>query len=250
MSSKRTVRVLLLVGLLLLPGPVYAIEAERLDGPERHRVANGYTATPIDAENDSRLADQYAVRLAFNPEDVEYRHVASGLRAPNRTRSTLERAIRNGSATVDSLAVRSDVRRLRRNYTFLTESYDAYYAYSLSSGTVATTRANDSEIAAAVRDELVVEYETLSAAERATFRKVRNATVSEDAYDYRPWQDEPMPSAAIVERNGTHYAVETASHTDDFDFPDGLLLGVVASAVGVVCLLTSGGIWLSGLWRD
>jgi hypothetical protein len=244
MSPNRTARALLLVGMLLVPAPAYAVGLEALDGPDRHRVPNGYVATPIDASNDSLLAEQYASRLAFQPEDTRLPYVAEELRAPNATRRTLETAIRNGTATVDSPAVRADVAEIRRNHTFLTLSWDDYHAFSLSSGVVETARANDSEVAAAVRDELVVEYENLSAAERATFRKIRNATASEEAYDYRPWSDEPVPERPIVERDGTFYAVEAASVTDDFNLPDGLFLGFVASAVGLFCLFIYGSVRL------
>lgn len=137
--------------------------------------------------------------------------------------------------------------------TVLTGSYDAYDTYSVSSTedgvTVETSRANESTVAAVVRDELVVDYAELSADEQETFRKIRNATESEEAYDYRPWSDEPAPDRAIVERGGTHYAIEVASQTDDFNFPPGLVAGVVASALGILSLLASGGLWLYGRWR-
>lgn len=250
MSRYRVVLALLVVGLVLLPGPAYAIWLDQLDGPDRHRSSAGYVAEPIDVGNDSLVTDRYAVHLTFRPEGMEYRHVADDYRAPNRTRRVLERSIRNGTATTDDPSVRGDLRRLERNYTYLALSYDVYYAYSVSTSatatTVETTRANDSEIAAAVREELVVPYGDLSTAEQRTFRKIRNATTSDDEYAYRPWSDEPVPGAEIVERDGTHYDLRVASNTDDFDFPDGLFLGIVASLVGIVSLLASGGVWLYG----
>lgn len=115
--------------------------------------------------------------------------------------------------------------------------------------TVETSRANESTVAAVVRGELVVDYAELSADEQETFRRIRNATESEKAYDYRPWSDEPVPDRPIVERGGTHYAIKVASQTDDFNFPPGFLLGFVASGLGILSLLASGGLWLSGRWR-
>jgi hypothetical protein len=249
-ATSRVALALLVVGVVLLPGPAYAIGLDRLDGPDRHRISTGYVATPIDASNDSLLAERYAGRLALRTESLQYRHVATDYRAPNRTRQVLERAIRNGTATAETSAVRSDLRRLARNETFLTVDDDAYYALSVSSGTVETSRATDAEIAAAVRDELVVDYGRLPAAERRTFGKIRNTTISSERGDYRPWSDEPVPDEPIVERDGTHYAVHVRSHTDDFGFPDGLLVGVAASLVGVTSLLGSGVVWLYGRYRD
>jgi hypothetical protein len=254
MSPNRAALALLVVGLVLLPGPAYAFGLDRLDGPDRYRSSAGYVATPIEAENDTVLAERYAAGVTFRTPSLKYRHVAEEHRAPNETRRVLERAIRAGSTTTDSPAVREDLRRIQRNHSFVTVSYDAYYTYSTSTDgdvtTVETTRANDSEIAAVVRENRIVDYEDLSEDEQETFRKIREATESEEQYDYRPWSDEPVPERPIVERNGTYYAVEVASHTDDFNFPDGLFLGLAASGVGIVLLLSSGVVGLYGRYRD
>ncbi|MFC7135727.1 hypothetical protein [Halobaculum litoreum] len=249
MPSDRTALVVVLVGLLLLPGPAYAFALDAADGPERHRSPTGYAATEIAVGNDSVLAERYASSLTFRPESFRYRHVRNDFRAPNRTRETLETAMATGSATVDSDAVAADVRQLRRNYTFLSAEYDTYHTFALADGEVTTTVANESDVAAAVRAELVVSYDDLPPAERRTFRKIRNATESEAAYDYRPWNDEPVPEEPIVERDGTHYAVEVVSHTDDFSFPDGLFLGLVGSGVGVVAVLAGVGTLGYNRWR-
>lgn len=254
MSSKRVALALFVLGLVLLPGPAYAIGLDRLDGPDRYRSPAGYVAMPIDVQNDSLVADRYANHVTFRTQGLEYRHIADEYRAPNETRQVLDRAIRNGTATTSNRAVHDDVRQLWQEYTFFTISYDGYYAYSVSSSegatTIKTSRANDSEIAVAVREELVVEYENLSDAERETFRKIRDATESEKQYDYRPWSDEPVPDRPIVERDGTYYAIEVASQTDDFHFPSGFFLGFVASGLGILALLASGGVWLYGRYRD
>lgn len=254
MSPKRAALALLLVGLVLLPGPAYAIGLDHLDGEDRHRSSAGYVATSIEAENDSVLADRYASEVTFRTQGLDYRHIADDYRAPNETRRVLERAIRNGTATTSTPAVHDDVQQLEQNDTFLTISYDGYYTYSVSSNgdttTVQTSRANDSEIAAVVRDELIVDYQSLSDDERETFRKIRNATESEQQYDYRPWSDEPVPEEPIVAQDGRYYAIEVASHTDDFNFPEGLFLGFAASGLAIVLLLASGGVWLYGRYRE
>lgn len=252
MAPNRPALALLVVGLLLLPGPLYADAAADATAPERHRASTGYTATPVDASNDSLLADRYAGGVTLRPQKLGYPHIADDYRAPNRTRRTLERALRDGTASTLDEAVAADLRTLARNYSLLSADYERYYAFAVTgsggdaSATVRTSRANDSEIAAVVRDELAASYRELSPAERATFRKIRNATEAADAYDYRPWSDEPVPDARLVERNGTHYEVRAASVTDEFGPSGGVLLGFVGSLVGVGCLLAAGGSWLFG----
>lgn len=244
MPSRSTLLALLVVGLLLLPGPMYAVAIDRLDGPERHRVPSGYVATPINASNDSALAERYANHLAYRPRTLSASYNADDYRAPNRTRRLLERAVQDGSATTDDDATRSDLARLERNYSLLTLDYDEYYAFSVAASdgtaTVRANRSTDAEIAGVVRDELVVAFRDLSPAERRTVRKIRNATESEETYDYRPWSDEPVPDRPIVRKNGTHYAISSATVTDDFGPSTGVLFGFLGSLVGVACLVGAG----------
>lgn len=249
MPSNRAALALLVTGLVLLPGPAYAIGFEQVDGPERYRTSAGYTATPIDTSNDSMLAEQYGSRLSLRPDVLELPYMADRYRAPNQTRSVLEATIENGSVSSESENVSTDLERLRANYTFLEGPSDSYYRYSVSSTRIEASQVNDSVIADAVREELAVEYSSLTPDERETFRKIRNATVSEEQFAYRPWQDEPVPENPIVEGNQTAYAVRVASHADDFHFPDRLLLGIGASLLGIFSLVLAGGITLFNRWK-
>jgi hypothetical protein len=251
MAPSRTALALLVVGVVLLPGPGYAVLLEQVDGPERQSTA--YVVTPIDASNDSLLTDRYADRISFRPERLTYGHVADDYRAPNRTRDVLERAVRSGTATTSDEAVAADLRRIGRDYAFLTIDYDEYYAFSLSEtnkgdDSLRTSRANESDIAATVRHTLVVDYRDLSPEKRETVRKIRNAT--EAGHDYHPWSDEPVPERRIVRRNGTSYAIETNGHVDEFGPSGGVLLGFAGSAVGIACLFASGGVWVYGRMQD
>lgn len=252
--APRRALVLLVVGLLLLPGPVYALGMERLDGSDRHRVAAGYTATPIDIDDDGLLTEKYRGDLTFRTESLAYRHVAADYREPNRTKATLERAIRTGNATTTDERVRADLRRAAERHPFVTVEYDRVYDYTVETRggetTVETTPASDELVARTVRERLVVPYDTLSPAERETFRKIRAATTDDDPGDYRPWSDEPVPEQPVVARNGTHYAVEVVSHTDDVGPPDGVIAGVGASLLGVCLVVGSGGWLVYGRLRD
>jgi hypothetical protein len=253
MSPNRIALALLLIGLVLLPGPAYAVGLDRLDGPDRYRVSTGYQTTAVDISNDSALAEEYIFGLAFLPEDMQFHYINEDYLAPNRTQRVLERAIRNGSATTRDQAVEADLQQLQRTHPLLTLTYRVYYVYSVSSTggttTIEATRANESQIAALVRANHVVSYQNLTKAEQRTFRKIRNATDDPDQYDYRPWSDEPLPERPIVERNGTYYVIEGSSDTDDFNFPAGFLLGFVASGLGLIALILSGGVWLYARWR-
>lgn len=253
MASNRFALALLVVGLLLLPGPLYADAVADATAPERHRMSTGYVAEPIAAGNDSVLVERYAGRVSFRSERLAYRHVADDYRAPNRTRRTLDRAIREGTATASDADVAADLRALEGDYSLLSVDYERYYAFAVTgrgaNATVRTSRADDAEIAAVVREKLVASYGDLPAAERATFREIRNATASEDAYDYRPWSDEPVPDPPIIERDGTYYAVSAASVTDEFGPSGGVLLGFAGTLAGVGCLLAAGCVRLVGRFR-
>lgn len=243
MALRRVALGLALLGVVLVPGPAYALAFDRLDGPERTRSSAGYSATPVDVENGSYLTDRWRGSVTFYAESLS-RPYSDEFRAPNATYEVVRTAVAQGNATTTDPGVRADLREIESTHPFVTLEYEGVYDLRLATdgGTtvVRAEEANDSEIAAAVREELVVEYESLSPGERRTFRKIRNATTAEDEYAYRPWSDEPMfETPAIVEKDGEHYAVAVVSHTDDFGFPAGLFVGLAGSVVGVVSLLAA-----------
>lgn len=244
MNYRRTALSLAVLGLVLLPGVGYVFALDGLGGEEPHRSSTSYGAAPIDADNDTVMAAQYRSAVTFYAPRLQYRHVADEFSARNETREVLLTAMRTGTAATSDGDVRADLRSLQRNYSFVTAEYDEVYRLALErdgeTTVVTATRANESAVAAAAREEVVVEYETLTPAERATFEKIRNATRSEEDYGYRPWSNESvLHPPLVVEKGEAHYAVETVAHVDDFDFPDGMLLGVVASGLGVVSLVTA-----------
>ena len=255
MDHKRAALLLAVAGLLFLPGVGYVSALDSLDEPEPHRSSASYGAAPVDVDNDTVMAERYRSAVTFYAPRLQYRHVADEFAARNETRDVLLRAMETGRATTTDEAVRADLQSLQRNYSFVTEEYDAVYRLSLARDgertVVTATPANRSAVADAAREAVVVEYESLSPGEQATFEKVLNASQSEDAYGYRPWSNESMPHPpVVVEKGDTHYAVRTVAHVDDFDFPDGLLLGVVASGLGVVLLVAALVVALVGAYRS
>ncbi|SDL89423.1 hypothetical protein SAMN04487949_0090 [Halogranum gelatinilyticum] len=254
MNYRRTALALLVVGLLLTPGVWYVFAVDDLTGPDRYRSSSGYTATPVDVSNDTLLADRYDSRLTVRADSLRYRHVADDYAAPNETRRVLAEAIETGRATTSNDSVRADLVAIDEEYPFVANesTRDGVYALELSTDegtTVArATRANDSAVADAVRRDLLVSYEALPTDEQATFDAIRNATVHDDWY--RPWSDEPVPDEPLVRKGDTTYAVAAPVAVDDFNFPDGLLVGLVASALGVLSLLAAGLVAIVGYVRS
>jgi hypothetical protein len=201
------------------------------------------------------MAEQYRSAVTFYVPRLQYRHVADEFAARNESREVLLRAMETGRANATAEGVRADLRSIQRNYSFVTEEYDELHRLTLERDgertVVTATPANRSAVADAAREEVVVEYESLSPEERATFETVLNASRSEDADGYRPWSNETMVHPpVVVEKGDTHYAVETVAHVDDFDFPDGLLLGLLASGLGVVLLVAALLVALVGAYRS
>lgn len=247
----RPVVALLVVGLLLLPGPVYAAA---IDSFTPERAPTGYGAERVDLddpETRERLTERFAEDVTVNLDHVAEPYAADEYRAQNRTVRVLRRAYReNESVRVTDDAVRADVAALARNASFLRPDFDHEPRRLVvdrpdDALMVGTREATASDVFTAVREAAVVRYDALPPAERATTRKVLNASVGEERGYYRPYRDEPHPFPAVVERDGEHYLVRPVVHVDDFG-PDGLFVGLVGSGVGLVCLLGAGAATLVG----
>ena len=232
---------LLVVGLLLLPGPAYAGLVDSLD---RDRVATGYGAERVDLddpETRERLTERFADDVTVNLDHVAEPYAADEYRAQNRTVRVLRRAYRgNEPVRVTDDAVRADVTDLARNASFLRPDFDREPRRLVVDRSddvlvVETREANASAVFAAA----VVRYDGLPPAEQATVEKVLNASGGEEHDYYRPYRDEPHPFPAVVEKDGEHYLVQSTVHVDDFG-PDGFFVGLAASGVGLVCLLGAG----------
>jgi hypothetical protein len=238
----RPVLGLFIVGLLLLPGPVYAGVVDSLD---RDRVATGYGAERVDLEDPEtreRLTERFDADVTVTLAHVAEPYAADEYRAQNRTVSVLRRAYRgNESVRVTDDAVQADVTGLAQNASFLRPDFDheprrLVVDRSDDALVVGTHAANASERFAAIRAATVVHYDTLPSAERATVETVLNASLGEERGYYRPYRDEPHPFPAVVEKGGEHYLIRPVVTVDDFG-PDGFLAGLVGSGVGLVCLL-------------
>jgi hypothetical protein len=246
-TRKRIVLILLLVGLVSLPGPAYAYGFTELTDPDPARASVGYVATPIDVTNDSLVADRFADEVAFQPGELSHEDAREDYDAPNATRERLVRAIETGSAPVENASVRRDLRSLDREAALLTHESDAYYTVHLDGSVLRAERADESVVAAAVRTRLVVPAADLPAGERATFEKIRNATSHDESY--HPLHDERVPDGEIVTRDGQAYHVR-ATFPFDPGFIVGVGVGVIGSVLGALSLLLCLGVVLEGYLVD
>lgn len=262
MEYRRLALALLVAGVVLLPGVGYVYAVDSLDGPDRHRSSTVLAASEVNASNDTYLAERFGNQVTFWVNTLEYGHVRDDYRAPNRTRAVLLAALEDGSATTTDPDARADLRAIDDEYAFVATSRDSTLravALSTEDGTTTVTvePASDEAVADAVRARAVYDYDALPAPEQETVDEILNASRGGDEFDgYRPWSDEPLPQASrfVVEKDGTDYVVRTVAHVDDFSFPDYIVLGVVASGLGVLSLLAAlvvgvGG-WLRRRWRD
>lgn len=236
----RPALVLLAVGLVLLPGPAYAV---LVDSVRPDRVAAGYSAERVDLDDPdtrARLAETFGHEVTVSLHHVDDAS-SHPYRTPDRTAAVLRRAYRGmDPVRVTDDAVRADVEALARNASFLRPDFDhdprRLVVHRRDGALLVSTReTNASAVFAAVRGDVVVDYDALSPAERDTVDRVLRTAGADDAY-YRPYENEPHPTfPAIVERDGNHYLVQPTVHVDDFGF-DGLVAGIGASAVGLLFL--------------
>lgn len=249
MRTKRIGLTFFILGLVLAPGPIYAIALEAVDSPEQTRSPTGYVATDLNVSNEALLAEKYANTISFDISDLRYPHVRDGFAAPNRTRALLREAIRNGSSETTASTVESDLHRIQQNSVFITIDKETYYETTVTpteAGVlIETRRVNETELAESILANQVVRYDSLSPTRQSTFDKIRNVTTSPENSAYRPWSTERVPDpSTIVYKDGHYYEIVARVHVDDFGLPDGLLIGIGSSIVGIASLLLAGGFFI------
>ena len=252
MRPRRVALMLAVVGLLLLPAPLYLSAAGHAVAPPP-RTSSVYGAEPVDLgteEGRATVLDRHAYRTTLSLHQVSERYSKGEYRAPNRTRATLRTAIRAGRATASDPAVRADLRAVARNYTFLTTEYHEGERYSRfrvrEEGRVVTARnVAPDRVANVTAERVTVDYASLPPAERRTVDRILDN--SRDDWGYRPRADDPFVDRlpALVRVDGTAYSLHGVAHVDDLG-PGftGFVYGVYAAAAGVVLLVAAGGVAL------
>lgn len=258
MRLGRIALVLGVVGLLLLPAPLYLSAAGAALAPPP-KTPQVYGAQPIDlatADGREAVLQSHAFETTLSIHQVSGASSAGEYRAPNRTRRTLRTAVREGNATVDDPAVRADLRTIAGDHLFLTEAYhegDFYARVRLrENGSVVTARnVTDARVANVTAERRTVDSDDLSTAERRTVdRIVDNST---DDRGYRPRADAPFVDRlpALVRVDGTLYSIHTVGHVDDLG-PGftGFVYGLYAAGFGAILLVVAGALAVAARRRD
>ncbi|WP_435125078.1 hypothetical protein [Halobaculum sp. D14] len=256
MRLRRVAVALAVVGLLLVPAPLYLSAAGTALSPPP-KTPSVYGAEPVDlgtADGRETVLRYHSHRVVLSVHQVSRRYSAGEYRAPNRTRRTLRAAISDGNAA-DDPAVRADLRAVARNYTFLTGEYhggETYVRFRVrENGSVVTAeRVTAARVANVTARRRAVDYGSLSAAEQRTVdRIVDNST---DDWGYRPRVDAAFADRlpALVSVDGTLYSLHAVAHVDDLGAGfTGFVYGVYAAGVGVVLLVAAGGLALVDRYR-
>lgn len=183
MENRRQVaRTLLIVGMLLLPAPLYyGVAADAiLPAP---RATEGYVAEPVDLDTESGI--DYVVRLedrnvAVSEHDF-YKDPAYPHQWNTSTWRVLETAITNGSATVSDSDTRAELQEITVNHQFVRETSDdkrGYYRLIIEQNAtvVRTDPVSHSVVASAIVDQ-APHYENLTTDEKQTVDEILNASV-------------------------------------------------------------------------
>lgn len=183
-DRQQVARTLLIVGMLLLPAPLYLGPAAEAITPAP-QTSQGYHAEQIDLGDESdrksfisgtdRQITVTQFDFSADPADP-YRWNATTWRV-------LETAMTNGSATVSDAGIREELREIDTKHQFVREDSDdgrEYYRLTIEqSGTIVRTEpASDAEVATAIAEQ-APHYENLTSAEKRTVDAILNASSSE-----------------------------------------------------------------------
>lgn len=267
MDPRRIALALVVVGTLCLPAPLYLGAAASVAAPPQ-QTSQIYTATPVDVDTSAgreAVVSGHVTGVALSVHQVSERYSAGEYRAPTVTRTTLEAAMEDGSATTDDPAAMADLRAIAREYTFVYDAYsdeaeegregERYYRLRVrdDGSTVRATNVSLDRVANETVEQVAVDYDDLSAGERRTVDNIIANTSSDGYGGYRPRVDDPFVDRlpALVRKDGTLYSLQVFGHVDDFG-PGffGFIAGLVVAAVGGALIIVAGTAYVLLWWRD
>lgn len=246
MPSKKIALLLIVLGGICLPAPLYLAWAAQTTAPPP-QTSQIYSAEPLDPVNESdqkRIVDRHGTAVALSIHQISERYSASEYQAPNETNRTLETAMETGSATTSDTGVQADLQTINQNYTFIYDAYrdrDQYYRFRVGEdgSTVQAQPAAIAQVANVTVEREVVHYSDLSPGEQQTVDRIlRNS--SEDSSGYRPYVDDPFVDRlpALVAKDGTLYSLYVTGHVDDFGPGfSGFVTGLAVAGIGGILLL-------------
>ncbi|AZH23871.1 hypothetical protein [Haloplanus aerogenes] len=256
--DSRKLTLLVAVGLVCLPAPLYLSWAGQATAPPP-KTSQIYVAEPLDPTNESdrdAIVEQYRTTVALSVHQVSERYSAGEYRTPNATRAALTAAMETGQSRATDAGTKADLRAIARNETFVYDAYgdhERYYRLRVveNGSVVRAENVSRDRVAAAILDEHVYRYDRLSpGAQRTVDRILDNSSADGDGY--RPRVNDPFVDRlpALVEKDERLYSLTVYGHVDDFGpgftwFVRGLLV----TGVGVLLLLVAGGRYAYGWWR-
>ena len=257
MKSRRIALLLIVLGCLCLPTPLYLSWAANATAPPPHtsQIYSAESLNPANQSDQERIVGRYGSATSISIHQVSERYSADEYRVPNKTRRVLETAMESGSATVDNTSVQADLRMIARNITFVYDAFgesNQYYRLRLSeNGSLAQTEPVPiAHVANATLDRAAVHYTDLSPGER---RMVDQILVNAASSGYRPQVDDPFVDRlpALVVKDDTLYSLFVSGHVDDFGSGfTAFVGGLVGTGIGVVLLLVGAGMYYFGGTSD
>ena len=263
MRTRKLALALLVVGALCLPAPAYLGWAASATAPPP-KTSQVYVAQPVDPTDESdhdAILSHATGTVALSVHQVSQRYSAGEYRAPNATNRLLDAAMADGAQTVRDPAVRADVARIARNYTFVYDAYshdggdgERYYRLRVSedASRVEATPVPTERVVNATVEREAVRYEELAPAERETVDAILNASTSGE-FGYRPRVDDAFVDElpALVRKGGTLYSLRVGGHVDDFGPGfQGFFWGLLVAGAGVVLLSVGGLVYAREWWRE
>ncbi len=265
MRTRKVALALLVVGALCLPAPLYLGWAASATAPPP-KTSQMYVAQPVDPATESdhdAILSHASGSVALSVHQVSRRYSAGEYRAPNATNRLLTAAMADGAQTVSDPAVRADVERIARNYTFVYDAYsdddadgedgEQYYRLRVSENAsrVAATSVSTQRVVNVTVERTAVRYGELTPAERETVDAILNASAG-DGFGHRPRVNDAFADElpALVWKEGTLYSLRVGGHADDFGPGfQGFFWGLVVAGVGVVLVLVGGLLYAIDRWR-
>lgn len=265
MRTRKLALVLLVVGCLCLPAPLYLGWVADATAPPP-KTSQVYVAEPVDPANESDrdvILSHATSTVALSVHQVSHRYSAGEYRAPNATNRLLDAAMADGAQTVRDPAVRADVARIERNYTFVYDAYggtgadgddERYYRLRVdeNASRVEATPVSTERVVSATVEREAVRYGRLTPVERETVDAILNAS-SGDGFGHRPRVDDAFVDElpALVWKEGTLYSLRVGGHADDFGpGVEGFFAGLLVAGVGVVLALVGGLLYAREWWRE
>ncbi|MEF8772941.1 hypothetical protein [Halodesulfurarchaeum sp.] len=257
-NRKKVAYTLFVVGILLLPGPLYLSAADNVLLPAP-KAEKSYGAEIIDLQDEEDLnrlfsySDRQIAITQYNfREDPEYSHQWN-----ISAWQVLETAMANGSVTVSDSEIREEIQKIDARYQFVRKDMEedrVYYRLSTeqNGSIVRTEPASDDQVLGAIADQ-APRYENLTAEEKSTVDKILSASTVGGEFrgtprsGYVPRVNEPFVDelSTSIWKGDTLYYIDEVYYVDRFEstrLEDRLWGGKALTGIGLLLVIL-------GIWR-